>query len=53
MDSKKSAERLIEQGAVSLNETKTSDPRIKVKLHVGDHYLVRVGKLKIEKWIIK
>lgn len=53
VDSKKSAERLIEQGAVSLNETKISDPRIKVKLHVGDHYLVRVGKLKIEKWIIK
>ncbi|MFZ9834635.1 MAG: tyrosine--tRNA ligase [Holophagaceae bacterium] len=52
VDSKKSAERLIEQGAVSLNEVKISDPKIKIKLSVGDRYLVRVGKLKIEKWIV-
>ncbi|MFM8234469.1 MAG: tyrosine--tRNA ligase [Holophagaceae bacterium] len=52
IDSKKSGERLIEQGAVSLNETKVSDPKLKIKLSIGDQYLVRVGKLKTEKWIV-
>lgn len=53
VDSKKSAERLIEQGAISINGIKISDPKFKIKLAVGDHYLVRVGKLRIEKWIVK
>ena len=50
--SRKEAERLIAQGAVSLDGAKQSDPQGKVMLIAGDNLLVRVGKLKLERWVV-
>jgi len=51
--SRKEAERLIGQGAVSLDGSKVSDVQCKVDLQPGDHLLVRAGKLKLERWVVK
>jgi len=51
-DSRKSAERLIQQGAVSLDGDKVSDPRASLELKSGTALLVRVGKLKLQRWVV-
>jgi len=51
--SRKEAERLIGQGAVSLDGAKVVDSQCKVNLGPGDTLLVRVGKLKLERWVVK
>jgi tyrosyl-tRNA synthetase len=51
--SRKEAERLIAQGAVSLDGQKISDPQAKVWLRQGDDLLIRVGKLKLQRWVVK
>ena len=51
--SRKEAERLIAQGAVSLEGSKIADVQCKVTLHSGDQLLVRAGKLKLERWVVK
>ena len=51
--SRKEAERLISQGAVSLDGQKISDPHAKIWLRLGDNLLVRVGKLKLQRWVVK
>jgi tyrosyl-tRNA synthetase len=51
--SRKEAERLIAQGAVSLDGQKISDRQAKVWLRSGDDLLVRVGKLKLQRWVVK
>ena len=50
--SRKEAERLIGQGAVSLDGQKAADPAIKVALQSGQSLLVKVGKLKLERWVV-
>jgi tyrosyl-tRNA synthetase len=50
--SRKEAERLIQQGAVSLDGAKVTDPRLVVELHSGTALLVRVGKLKLQRWVV-
>lgn len=51
--SRKEAERLIQQGAVSLQGEKIQDPQLKIALQSGDNLLVRVGKLKLQRWMVK
>jgi len=51
--SRKEAERLMGQGAVSLDGAKVSDVQHKILLRSGDRLLVRVGKLKLERWVVK
>lgn len=51
--SRKEADRLIVQGAVSLDGQKVSDPQLRLALKVGDDRLVKVGKLKLERWVVK
>jgi tyrosyl-tRNA synthetase len=51
--SRKEAERLISQGAVSMDGQKISDCQARVWLRSGDDLLVRVGKLKLERWVVK
>lgn len=48
--SRKEAERLIQQGAVSLDGRKVSDGQARIHLRSGDAYLVRAGKLKLQRW---
>jgi len=50
--SRKEAERLIGQGAVSLDGQKTSDPALRLALCSGQSLLVKVGKLKLERWVV-
>jgi tyrosyl-tRNA synthetase len=51
--SRKEAERLISQGAVSVDGQKISDCHAKVWLRAGDDLLVRAGKLKLQRWVVK
>jgi tyrosyl-tRNA synthetase len=51
--SRKEAERLISQGAVSLDGHKVADSQHKVDLRPCGQVLVRVGKLKLERWVVK
>jgi len=50
--SRKEAERLIGQGAVSLDGQKATDPALRLALHSGQSILVKVGKLKLERWVV-
>ncbi len=50
--SRKEAERLINQGAVSLDGQRTSDPALRLALLPGTSLLVKVGKLKLERWMV-
>jgi tyrosyl-tRNA synthetase len=50
--SRKEAERLIGQGAVSLDGQKISDAALRVALQPGQSLLVKVGKLKLERWVV-
>jgi len=50
--SRKEAERLIQQGAVSLDGEKVADPRLALELKSGSAVLVRVGKLKLQRWVV-
>ena len=50
--SRKEAERLIGQGAVSLDGQKASDPATRLALLPGQSLLVKVGKLKLERWVV-
>jgi tyrosyl-tRNA synthetase len=51
--SRKEAERLISQGAVSVDGQKISDSHAQIWLRKGDNLLVRVGKLKLARWVVK
>ncbi|MCL1892739.1 MAG: tyrosine--tRNA ligase [Holophagaceae bacterium] len=51
--SRKEAERLISQGAISVDGQKISDGQAKIWLRSGDDLLVRVGKLKLQRWVVK
>jgi len=51
--SRKEAERLMSQGAVSLDGAKVTDVQHKLLLRSGDRLLVRAGKLKLEQWVVK
>jgi tyrosyl-tRNA synthetase len=50
--SRKEAERLIGQGAVSLDGEKAGDPAVRLALRPGQSLLVKVGKLKLERWTV-
>ena len=50
--SRKEAERLIAQGAVSLDGEKAADPAVRLALRPGQSLLVKVGKLKLERWTV-
>jgi tyrosyl-tRNA synthetase len=50
--SRKEAERLLGQGAVSLDGQKIADPTLRLSLQSGQSLLVKVGKLKLERWVI-
>ena len=50
--SRKEAERLIGQGAVSLDGAKAVDPALRLALLPGQSLLVKVGKLKLERWVV-
>ncbi|MDR3670458.1 MAG: tyrosine--tRNA ligase [Holophaga sp.] len=50
--SRKEAERLIQQGAVSLDGEKVADPRLALELKPGTAMLVRAGKLKLQRWVV-
>jgi len=49
--SRKEAERLLLQGAVSLDGVKIQDPSYRLNLQAGGSVLVRVGKLKLQRWV--
>lgn len=51
--SRKEAERLIAQGAVSLDGEKVSDPSFRLALKTAMKLLVKVGKLKLQRWVVK
>jgi tyrosyl-tRNA synthetase len=51
-ESRKAAERLIQQGAVSLDGQKVSDPRLALELRPGTSVLVRAGKLRLQRWVV-
>lgn len=50
--SRKEAERLMLQGGVSLDGQKVADPTLRVTLCAGQSVLVKVGKLKLERWVV-
>jgi tyrosyl-tRNA synthetase len=50
--SRKEAERLVGQGAVSLDGAKALDPALRLALRSGQSVLVKVGKLKLERWVV-
>jgi tyrosyl-tRNA synthetase len=52
-ESRKEAERLVKQGAVSLDGAKVSDPTLRMNLQAGDTVVVRVGRLKLQRWVIQ
>lgn len=51
--SRKEAERLLAQGAVSLDGQKVMDALRRIELRSGEQILVRAGKLKLERWVVK
>jgi tyrosyl-tRNA synthetase len=51
--SRKEAERLIGQGAVSLDGEKVTDPSFRLALKASMKLLVKVGKLKLERWVVR
>jgi tyrosyl-tRNA synthetase len=51
--SRKEAERLLQQGAVSLDGEKVADAGFRLALASGAEILVRVGKLKLERWRVR
>lgn len=51
--SRKEAERLITQGAVSVEGEKVSDPSFRLALKASMKLLVKVGKLKLERWVVR
>jgi tyrosyl-tRNA synthetase len=51
--SRKEAERLLVQGAVSLDGEKVADPILRLALKSGAKLLVRVGKLKLQRWVVR
>jgi tyrosyl-tRNA synthetase len=51
--SRKEAERLIAQGAVSLDGEKVGDPSFRLALKEATQMLVKVGKLKLQRWIVR
>jgi tyrosyl-tRNA synthetase len=51
--SRKEAERLLQQGAVSLDGEKVCEARLTVDLRPGTALLVRVGKLKLQRWVVR
>ena len=50
--SRKEAERLIGQGAVSLDGLKAVDSALRISLRSGQSVLVKVGKLKLQRWVV-
>ncbi len=50
--SNKEAQRKIQEGAVSLDGEKVSDPQSRLRLSPGDSLLVKVGKLSFQKWTV-
>jgi tyrosyl-tRNA synthetase len=50
--SRKEAERLVLQGAVSLDGEKVGDPSFRLALKTATRLLVRVGKLKLQRWVV-
>ncbi len=52
-ESRKEAERLIAQGAVSLDGAKVGDPSFRLALREATQLLVKVGKLKLQRWIVR
>ncbi len=50
---RKEAERLIQQGAVSLDGEKVSDPSLRLTLKAAMKLLVKVGKLKLQRWVVR
>ena len=51
--SRKEAERLITQGAVSLDGEKAGDAGCRIALVPGASLLVKVGKLKLQRWVVR
>ena len=51
--SRKEAERLVLQGAVSLDGEKVGDPSFRLALKAATRLLVRVGKLKLQRWVVR
>ena len=51
--SRKEAERLVQQGAVSVDGEKVADASLRLALKGGDRLLVRVGKLKLQRWVVQ
>jgi tyrosyl-tRNA synthetase len=51
--SRKEAERLVQQGAVSLDSEKVTDASFRLTLKGGDRLLVKVGKLKLQRWVVR
>lgn len=51
-NSRKEAEHLIQQSAVSINGEKIVDARFSLELKPGLAILIRVGKMKLQRWII-
>ena len=50
--SRKEAERLIGQGGVSIDGQKVLEPTLRISLQAGQSLLVKVGKLKLERWVV-
>ncbi|MBI4913499.1 MAG: tyrosine--tRNA ligase [Acidobacteria bacterium] len=51
--SRKEAERLVQQGAVTLDGLKVEDPGLRLGLLPGSRHLVKVGKLRLERWVVR
>ena len=51
--SRKEAERLVQQGAVSLDGEKVGDPSFRLALKTATRLLIRVGKLKLQRWVVR
>jgi tyrosyl-tRNA synthetase len=51
--SRKEAERLIQQGAVTLDGAKVADPRLGISLASGTSLVVKAGKLKLQRWVVR
>jgi tyrosyl-tRNA synthetase len=47
------ARRLIQQGGVSLDGEKVTDPSFRLALKSAMKLLVKVGKLKLERWVVR
>ena len=53
VDSVKEAQRMIQQRAVTLDGVKVTDPRMNLDLHPGGSFMVKVGKLKLQRWVVR